>query len=92
MAVGGIFILFALFALAALGFVIWALVDALKVPEDSMYRSGSKLVWILVILLGGFIGAIIYAVVGRPTNEGSALGPGTTPGAYLPPPPPPPGG
>ncbi len=67
MAVGGIFILFALLALAALGFVIWALVDAL-------------------------IGAIIYAVVGRPTNEGSALGPGTTPGAYLPPPPPPPGG
>ena len=92
MAVGGIFILFALLALAALGFVILALVDALKVPEDSMYRSGSKLVWVLVILLGGFIGAIIYAVVGRPTNEGGALGPGTTPGAYLPPPPPPPSG
>lgn len=92
MAVGGIFVLFMFLALAALGFVIWALVDALKVPEDSMYRSGSKLVWVLVILLGGFIGAIIYAVVGRPANEGGALGPGTTPGGYLPPPPPPPGG
>jgi Phospholipase_D-nuclease N-terminal len=30
---------------------IWALVDAIQVQDDSMYRSGTKLLWVLVILL-----------------------------------------
>lgn len=89
MAIGGTFILF---ASAALGFVIWALVDAVKVPDDSMYQVGSKLVWVLVILLAGFIGAIIYMAAGRPTKERRALGSATPPEPYLPPPPPPPTG
>jgi hypothetical protein len=53
--------------------VIWALVDAIRVPEDSMYQAGSKLVWVLVILFGGFIGATIYLVIGRPKSGSRAV-------------------
>jgi hypothetical protein len=31
-----------------------------------MYRSGTKLIWIIVIALTQVIGAIIYLVIGRP--------------------------
>jgi hypothetical protein len=44
---------FFVFAIANIVLVIWALVDAIRVPDDSMYRAGNKLIWILVILLGG---------------------------------------
>jgi hypothetical protein len=61
---------------------IWALVDAIQVPDDSMYRSGTKLVWVLVILLTQVVGAIIYFAIGRPSRRTAPTGP--------PPPPPPP--
>jgi Phospholipase_D-nuclease N-terminal len=47
-------------------FWIWALVDAIQVPEDRFYQSGTKIVWVLVIVLTGAIGAIIYLAAGRP--------------------------
>lgn len=62
---------------------IWALVDAIRVPDDSMYRAGTKLIWVLVILFGNLIGSIVYFAIGRPE-------PGTQPppSAGMPPPPP----
>ena len=54
---------------ALIGFWIWALVDAIKVPDESLFRAGSKIIWLLVILFLGLPGAIIYAVVGRPKND-----------------------
>jgi hypothetical protein len=86
MNLGGLGVIFLLFFLLGIGgLVLWigALVDAIQVPDDSMYASGTKLVWVLVILLTGFIGAIIYFAVGRPRRGGSAPGPQS-----LPPPPP----
>ena len=59
-------------AVAGLAFWIWALVDAIRVPDDSLYKSGTKLVWVLVIVLVGFIGAIIYLAVGRPDGGATA--------------------
>jgi len=77
--------------IAAFAFWVWALVDVVKVADDSMYRAGNKLVWVLVIVITGVIGALIYFVVGRPA-------PGSRPGGMPPPawagplpPPPPPG-
>jgi hypothetical protein len=66
-AIGSALILLVILALAALW--VWALVDAIRVPHDRDYRAGTKLVWILVIVLTGFIGAAVYLAVGRPTRR-----------------------
>ncbi len=51
----------------AIVMLIYALVDAIRVPDDSMYRTGSKLIWVLVILFAQpLIGPIIYLVMGSP--------------------------
>lgn len=76
--------------LAAFTLWVWAIVDVVKVPDDSMFRAGTKLVWVLVIVITGVIGAIIYLVVGRPVrgSQGNGGSPPTYPDQ---PPPPPPG-
>jgi hypothetical protein len=65
---------------------IWALVDAIRVPDDAMYRVGTKLVWVLVILLAGILGAVLYLILARPTAA-ARRAPTAAP---APPPPPPP--
>ena len=53
----------------ALGLLVYALVDAIRVPDDSMYRSGNKLIWVLVIvLLPFFVGPLVYLFVGAPRS------------------------
>ena len=54
--------------LLLLGFVVWisALVDAIRAPDDSYFQNGTKLIWVLVIVFTGWIGGLIYWVVGRP--------------------------
>lgn len=74
--------------LAAVVFWIWALVDAIRVPDEAMYRAGTKLVWVLVILIAGIVGAVLYLVLGRPT---AAARHAPTAPSSPPPPPPPPG-
>jgi Phospholipase_D-nuclease N-terminal len=66
-AIGGVLMLLAVLALVALW--IWALVDAIRVPDDAHYRAGTKLIWVLVIALTGFIGAAVYLAVGRPARR-----------------------
>ncbi|HYJ61385.1 MAG TPA: PLD nuclease N-terminal domain-containing protein [Actinomycetota bacterium] len=94
--IGFAILLFTAVMVAGLAFWIWALVDAIRVPDDSLYKSGTKLVWVLVIVLIGFIGAIVYLAVGRPDGGAAAAiaswggGARTTPPApdgALPPPP-----
>jgi uncharacterized integral membrane protein len=47
--------------------LVYALVDAIRVPDDSMYRAGNKLIWVLVIvLLPAFVGPLIYLFFGAP--------------------------
>jgi hypothetical protein len=48
---------------------VYALVDAISVPDDSMYQRGNKLIWILVILLAPLIGSVVYLLVGRPVQQ-----------------------
>lgn len=55
--------------IAAVVLFIYALVDAIKVPDDSMYRAGNKLIWVLVIVLVPvFIGPLVYLMVGKPLS------------------------
>jgi TctA family transporter len=65
----GITILFLLFwmlilALAIGGFVFWILmlVDA---AQRDFKKEDEKIVWILVIVLAGWIGALVYFFAGR---------------------------
>lgn len=53
----------------SIGLCVWALVDAIRVARDADYRSGSRVVWVLVILLLPFIGPIIYFAAGRPARR-----------------------
>jgi hypothetical protein len=62
--------------LAAPVFWIWALMDVVKVPDDSMFEAGNKLIWVLVIVLAGAIWAIVYLVVGRPDPSSPGAGGG----------------
>jgi hypothetical protein len=66
-AFGSALILLVILALGAVW--VWALVDAIRVPDDAHYRAGTKLVWVLVIALTGLVGAAIYLTVGRPTRR-----------------------
>ncbi len=54
-----------LLALSVIGLLISptiiALIDILK----SKFTDNNKLIWVLVTLLGGFIGAILYFLIGR---------------------------
>jgi hypothetical protein len=62
------FLFLLIFPIIGLGlFALWiyALVDAIRTPEAS-FQTGSQLIWVIVILLGNVIGAIIYLVMGRP--------------------------
>lgn len=79
---------FMVFFIANIVMVIWALVDAIRVPDDSMFKAGNKLIWVLVIVFTGLIGAIIYLVVGRPEPGGQAAGQRSFDPSQPPPPPP----
>ena len=85
---GPVLIVLAL-GLAALVFWIWAIVDVVKVPDDSTFKAGNKLIWVLVIVFAGVIGAVIYLVVGRPEPGSQPMRP--SPMDPNQPPPPPPG-
>jgi hypothetical protein len=57
--------LLAVLALAAFAFWIWMLIDAItRIPSE----GNTKLIWILVIVFTGAIGALIYYFVQRPKN------------------------
>ena len=51
--------------LLAFAFWIWMLVDCIR---NRGVTADEKLVWVLVIALTHFVGALIYYVVGRPKN------------------------
>ena len=86
-ALGALFFLFVLALVAvSLGLWIWALVDAVQTP-DGYYRSGTKTTWILVLVLAGGIGAIIYFAAARPSAEVRAWLAQARAAGYVPPPP-----
>ena len=56
----------------AIVLLVYALIDAIRVPDDSMYRAGNKLIWVLVIvLLPFYVGPLIYLLVGAPQTPRS---------------------
>jgi len=86
---GAFGLFFVAFIVGTFALVIVTLVDVVRMPNDAGFKSGTQIVWVLVILLGGAIGAIIYLVVGRP--PGGATAARQRPAILAPPPPPPSG-
>ncbi len=64
-------ILFLLFILATTVFWIWALVDVIRRPGETLQR-GSQLFWALVIAVTHTVGAVAYLLFGRPRGAGIA--------------------
>jgi len=81
-----IVLFFLVFVIGGLAVMMWALVDVVRKPNDSSFKAGTQLVWVLVILLAQVIGAIVYLAVGRPPGGATAA----QARAALPPPAPPP--
>jgi len=63
---------FGIAGLAMFGFWLWMLIDAIQhTPSENNLR----LIWILVIVLTGIIGALIYFFMQRPKNRAEAEAP-----------------
>ena len=81
----GFFLFFLVFGVGGLALTIYALVDVLRMPDDRSFKTGTKIVWVLVVLLAQGIGAIIYLIVGRPPGGASAARERQTTSPQLPP-------
>lgn len=46
------------------GLEVWAIIDIVRRPATSV-AGGSKLIWILVVILVSFVGALVYFAFGR---------------------------
>ncbi len=60
-----------LLGLAAVVVWIWTLIDVLRTSDDSRFRAGTQLVWVIVIVFTQIIGSLIYLAIGRPRRQQS---------------------
>ncbi|MGC1274685.1 MAG: PLD nuclease N-terminal domain-containing protein [Planctomycetaceae bacterium] len=51
-----------LISLAALGLMIWAIIDAVHNPH---LTDNERLLWVLIIILVGLIGPVLYLLIGK---------------------------
>lgn len=60
--IGAMEVILILAAIVLFVFWLWMLIDCLKRPDDKFAIGGNyaKLIWILVIIFTGFIGALLY--------------------------------
>lgn len=71
-------LVFVIFALVSLALFVWwllVLIQALRVPDQVWTGAGqSKILWVLIMVLLGVLGTILYVLIARP-----ALGPTSLP-------------
>ncbi len=64
------FIVFAIIMLAFFAVFVWGLVDALRRSDEEWAAAGqSKWLWVVVILVAGVIGVVLYWFMVRPKLE-----------------------
>jgi len=68
-------------AVVQLGLQIVALVSVLRTPEERLH-TGKRWLWLVVVILGGLVGAVVYLAAGRrpspaedPVLSGTETGP-----------------
>lgn len=59
-------LLFLAIGVAIMAFWLWTLIDCLK---NESAEGNDKLIWILVIVLAGWIGSLVYLFVRRPQRK-----------------------
>ena len=59
---GGLLCGFGLIGLALFAFWVWSLVDAIKNPK---LDGNMRLIWVIVIVVVGPLGSLIYLLAGR---------------------------
>jgi hypothetical protein len=69
---GAFGLFFIVLFVSTIALVIVTLVDVVRMPNDASFKTGTQIVWVLVILLGGVIGAVVYLIVGRPPGGATA--------------------
>ncbi len=57
---------------AGTAFWLWALVDVLRRQSSAEYRTGTQVVWAVVIGLTHSLGAFVYVIFGRPRSPNGA--------------------
>jgi hypothetical protein len=57
-----VFLIFLVLGLAASAFWVWMLVDCVQNETDG---GNNKIIWILIIVLAGVVGALVYFFVRR---------------------------
>ena len=63
----GFVVPFMLLGLAMTALWVWSLVDALRIDDRRWDAAGqSKILWVLLIVLLGLLGSILYLVIPRP--------------------------
>ena len=73
MNVGGVELLLVLGMLAGLALLVVALVDLVRRPAAQWASSGhNQIVWVLIVVLVGFIGPLLYLLLARPALESAA--------------------
>jgi hypothetical protein len=76
--------IFVLIPLGLFALWIWSLVDVLRTP-DPAFRTGTQLIWVIVIVFATVVGSIVYLAIGRPASRASG-GPSSPSGGSYPPP------
>ena len=68
-AIGGLVCMLVMFVfgIAAFAIWLWALIDAIRNPS---LDGNMKLIWVLVIVITGILGAILYLILGRGKRTG----------------------
>ena len=66
------FAIFSIIGLAAFAFWIWMLIDVIKKCPSA---DNKKVIWVLVVIFLGIIGAAVYYFVQRPKNPAVVSGP-----------------
>jgi hypothetical protein len=60
--------------LAVIPFWLVPLIHAIRTPKDAPFKSGDKTIWVVLILIGGFIGGVAYLLYGRPDPKANTTG------------------
>jgi hypothetical protein len=58
------------FVFGLLGFQVWGIVDVVRRPDHQWRAIGQeKMLWLLVVLLAGLPGVIVYLAIAKPKFE-----------------------